>query len=180
MGRFAPFHEWSNAYFSTQKADLSTQRPGTAKYGAPSSDPVEPSATPSAPRVEFRNRAKFWWKTFILAATTIALIPIMLWQHELAATIYLWALVIIHVIGLAIFIVGVSREDIAPSTWGFVGRLIGLVTVGVLLYILSKGLQTPTAGALFWISLFLIWAVHTAGLLMLHLRGSGETSCPFA
>ncbi len=162
------------------KDDLSTPNEARRKYAILSRALVDTTETAAPPRVEFRNRARFWWKTFILAATTIALIPILLWQNELAATIYLWALVAIHVIGLAVFIVGVSKEDIAPSTWGFAGRIIGLVTVGVLLYIVSKGLQTPASGAVFWISLFLIWAVHTAGLLMLHLRGSKETKCPFA
>jgi hypothetical protein len=140
---------------------------------------VGDETTDVVPRIEFRHRAKFWWKTFILAATTIALIPILLWQHELAAAIYLWTLVIIHVVGLGIFIIGVSREDIAPSTGGFVGRFIGLVVTGVLLYVVAKGLQTPVSGAIFWVSLFAIWAVHTAGLLMLHVRGRSENNCPF-
>lgn len=142
-------------------------------------DPAPTTPTAKTPRIEFRNRARFWWKTGLLAVTTVALIPILLLQSEVAATIYLWTLVVIHIIGLAVFIIGVSKEDIAPSTWGFVGRLIGLVVVGGLLYLVSKGLQTDVGSAIFWVSLFLIWAVHTAGLLMLHLRGSGETKCPF-
>lgn len=143
-------------------------------------DPAPATETAKTSRVEFRHRAKFWWKTSILAITTVALIPILLMQSELGATIYLWTLVGIHVLGLVVFAYGVSKEDIAPSTWGFVGRIIGLVVVGGLLYLVAKGLQTDVGSAIFWVSLFLIWAVHTAGLLMLHLRGNGETNCPFA
>jgi len=132
-----------------------------------------------APRFEFRKKAQFAWKVFTLFITFVALIPILLYQDELGARIYLWFLVGVHVLGLVIFTIGVKREDIAPSKWGFYGRLIGLaITVG-LLYWASQGLQSKFGTLAFWWSLFSIWAVHTGGLALLHIRGRNETACPF-
>jgi hypothetical protein len=146
--------------------------------GHPTTDP----ATGPALALEFHSRRKFWWKTSFLAAATIALIPILLSQHELAALIYIAFLVVIHVVGLVIFAIGVKREDIAPTRRGLWNRITGIVVAVVLLYMVSKGLQTPAESWIFWTSLFLIWFIHTAALLMLHLRGRGErrSACPFA
>ncbi len=131
------------------------------------------------PALEFHSHRRFWTKTLLLAATTIALIPILLMQSELGAQIYLWALVVIHLVGLVVFASGVSAADIAPSKWGFIGRVLGLLTAFGLLYLASKGLQTETGSAIFWGSLFAIWALHTAGLALLHIRGQGGNGCPF-
>ncbi len=136
--------------------------------------------TTPPPRFEFRKRAQFIWKTFLLLVTFIALIPILLYQHVLGAQVYLWFLIGVHVLGLVIFSVGVTRQDIAPSTRGFVTRLIGLVAVAALLYLASKGLQSQFGSLLFWGTLFALWAIHSAGLLLLHLRGRDEKNCPFA
>ncbi len=131
------------------------------------------------PRFEFRHRARFIWKTSLLLITFVALIPILLYQDVLGAKVYLWFLIIVHVLGLGIFSWGVSRQDIAPSTWGFIGRLIGLVTVSALLFLASKGLGSEFGSLLFWGSLFSLWAIHTGGLVLLHLRGRREAGCPF-
>lgn len=129
---------------------------------------------------EFRHKAKFVWKAVTLFITFAAVIPILLYQHEIGAQWYLAFLVAVHVIGLLVFGWGVAKEDIAPTTWGFVGRLIGLVSVGVLLYFVSKGVtDTPTGSAVFWGSLFGLWAIHTGGLLLVHLRGREGSGCPF-
>lgn len=134
----------------------------------------------AGPRLEFRHKARFVWKVSLLLVTFVALIPVLLYQHELGAKVYLWFLVGVHVVGLAVFSWGVSRHDIAPSTRGFVGRLAGLVAVAGLLYLLSQGLTDPASSLAFWGTLFAVWAVHSAGLLLLHLRGRNETTCPFA
>lgn len=131
------------------------------------------------PRIEFHSRAKFWWKQFLLLSTFLALIPILLYQSELGAKVYLWFLGIVHLVGTAIFIIGVKKEDIAPSRRGFWGRVAGLVTIGLLIYLASKGLQSEFGSWLFWGSLFAVWATHTVGLLLFHLRGRHEKSCPF-
>lgn len=131
------------------------------------------------PWFEFRHKAKFVWKAVTLFITFVALIPILLYQSELGATWYLWFLVIVHVIGIAVFAIGVAKEDIAPTKWGFIGRFIGLVSVGVLLYFVSKGLQSDVGSIVFWASLFGLWFVHTAGLLLVHLRGRTGSGCPF-
>ncbi len=129
---------------------------------------------------EFRHKAKFVWKSATLLITFAAAIPILLFQHAIGATWYLAFLVAVHVIGLVVFGWGVAKDDIAPTTWGFVGRLIGLVTVGVLLYFISKGVtDTPVGSAIFWGSLFGLWFIHTAGLLLVHLRGREGSGCPF-
>lgn len=133
----------------------------------------------ATPKVQFMDRAKFWWKTGILAFTTLAVIPILLYQHILGATFYIGFLLVVHIGGLFIFAYGVKKDQIAPSMRGFWGRMAGLVSLGVLLYLASKGLQAGFGSTIFWISLFGIWATHTAGLLLLHLRGRNETNCPF-
>ncbi len=131
------------------------------------------------PRFEFRKKAQFAWKVFTLFITFLALIPVLLFQSQLGAQVYLWFLVIIHILGLVIFAIGVKKEDIAPSKWGFYGRIIGLVVTGGLLYWASQDLTSQWGSAAFWWTLFLVWAIHTGGLALLHIRGKHETECPF-
>lgn len=134
----------------------------------------------TTPRVTFERRGQFAWKVALLAATTIALIPILLMKNAWAAQAYLWILVVIHVAGLFIIGVGVKRHHIAPDARGLVIRLVGIVLLVALLYLASKGLQTSVEGLLFWGSLFAIWFLHTAGLALLHIRGRRENAvCPF-
>lgn len=134
---------------------------------------------PRAPLLAFGNRRTFYWKTGLLAATTLALAPILLWQHAMAAQVYLVALVVVHVAGLAVIAVGAKRQDIAPGLRGFLIRLAGILALVALLGLAANGL-TGTTGTVFWSSLFAIWALHTAGLALLHLRGRRELqACPF-
>ncbi len=129
---------------------------------------------------EFRHKARFVWKAITLFVTIAAFIPILLYQHELGVTWYLGFLVGVHVLGLIVFGWGVSKQDIAPTAWGLVGRLIGLASVGILLYFVSKGVtDTPVGGTIFWASLFGLWAIHSGGLLLVHVRGREGSNCPF-
>jgi hypothetical protein len=134
----------------------------------------------AAPRMTFERRTQFAWKTALLLATTIALIPILLLKHTWAAQAYLVILVGIHIVGLAIIAVGVKRTHIAPDRRGLVVRLVGITFLVALLYVASKGLRTSTEDLLFWGSLFAIWALHTLGLALLHIRSGREVAaCPF-
>ena len=134
----------------------------------------------AAPKMTFERRKQFAWKTALLLATTVALIPILLLKHAWAAQAYLWILVAVHVIGLFIIGIGVKRTHIAPDTRGLVIRLIGIACLIALLYLASKGLQTSVEDVLFWGSLFAIWALHTLGLALLHIRSGREAAaCPF-
>ncbi len=136
---------------------------------------------PATTAFQFRKKRLFWTKSALLAATTVALIPILLWKHELAAALYVAFLALVHLVGLVVFAVGVKRHDIAPTRHGLLIRIVGLGVAVVLLYMVSKGLQTATQGALFWGSLFSIWAIHTGALTLLHIRGREEAkACPFA
>lgn len=149
--------------------------------GPPTSSASPATAGSAAtPRFTFHRGRQFAWKVGLLAATTIALIPILLSQHEFAATIYLVALVAVHIGGFVIVAIGVKRHHIAPDARGLVIRIIAIVILVALLYLVSKGLQTTAAGFVFWGSLFAIWALHTVGLALLHIRGRREMSvCPF-
>ena len=134
----------------------------------------------AARRITFERRGQFAWKTALLLATTVALIPILLTKSAWAAQVYLWVLVAVHVVGLFIIAVGVKRTHIAPDTRGLVIRLVGIGFLVALLYLASKGLQTSTQDVLFWGSLFAIWALHTLGLALLHIRSGREAAaCPF-
>lgn len=138
-------------------------------------------ATPGpGPRLTFQRRGQFAWKVALLLATTVALIPILLMRDAWAAQAYLWILVAIHLVGLVIIGVGVKRHHIAPDTRGLVIRLVGIALLVGLLYLASKGLQSDAASWVFWGSLFAIWALHTLGLALLHIRGRREMAvCPF-
>jgi hypothetical protein len=131
--------------------------------------------------VVFGNRRRFWWKTALLAVTTVALAPILLWKDLLAAQVYLVALAVVHVAGIAVITVGARRQDIAPDRRGLWIRLVGIAVLVALLWLAAKGLKSEASGMVFWGSLFAIWALHTAGLALLHLRGRRERqACPFA
>ncbi len=132
------------------------------------------------PRFAFGERSKFWWKTSLLAATTLLVVPILAWQHEAAATLYLAFLVFVHVAGIAVFAWGLRRDHIAPTARGLWVRAGGLVFFIAMLAWVAKGLQTGLSSWLFWLSLFGVWAVHTAALLMMHVRSPNEmAACPF-
>lgn len=144
---------------------------------------AEPSSTPagaSGPAIHFVRPRQFWWKTVLLAVTTVALVPILLYQDLKAAGIYLVALAIVHVAGIAVIVVGARRQQIAPDTRGLVIRLIGIACLTLLLWLASKGLDSEASSIVFWGALFAIWALHTLGLALLHLRSRREqTVCPF-
>jgi hypothetical protein len=129
--------------------------------------------------VVFEHPRRFIWKTALLAATTIALIPILLAKDSWAATVYLVVLIVVHVAGIFIVAIGVRRRDIAPDRRGFVYRIIAIVCLVALLYLVSQGLRSATADYVFWGSLFLIWLLHTLGLVLLHVKGRREAACPF-
>ncbi len=131
-------------------------------------------------RLVFGERAKFWWKTTLLAMTTLLVVPILAWQHEAAATLYLAFLVAVHVAGIAVFAWGLRRDHLAPTRRGLWIRIGGLVFFVTMLAWVAKGLQAGLASWLFWVSLFGVWAVHTAALLLMHVRTRGEiAACPF-
>jgi len=133
-----------------------------------------------APRWVFSRPRQFAWKTALLAATTVSLVPILLWQHVLAAKIYLAALIVVHVVGIGIIAIGVRRHDIAPDRRGLVIRLVGITLLVALLYLASGGVRSTASGLVFWGALFAIWALHTLGLALLHLKGRREAAaCPF-
>lgn len=135
--------------------------------------------TPRTPLLSFGNRRTFYWKTGLLAATTLSLAPILLWKALMAAQVYLVALALVHVAGLTVIAVGAKRQDIAPDRRGLAIRLVGILTLVALLGLAANGV-TGTTGLVFWGSLFAIWALHTAGLALLHLRGRREVQvCPF-
>lgn len=136
---------------------------------------------PPQPRFVFFARRQFLWKTLLLLATTIALIPILLWKQLYAAEVYLVALIVVHVAGIAIVAIGVKRDQIAPDRRGLVIRLVGITLLVALLWLAAQGLDPNGAtGWIFWGSLFAIWALHTAGLALLHIRSGREQSfCPF-
>ena len=139
---------------------------------------MQPSA--DAPRFTFQRGGQFAWKVGLLLVTTVALIPILLSKNEWAATVYLWALVAVHVVGLLIIGVGVKRHHLAPDRRGLVIRVVGIAILIALLYLASQGLKSSVEGWLFWGSLFAIWALHTLGLALLHIRGRREMAvCPF-
>ena len=136
--------------------------------------------TISARPFEFRKRRQFIWKTALLAVATVTAIPILLWRHEVAAAVWVAFLVVVHVAGAIIFAIGVKRHDIAPTRHGRWMRILGIAVAIGLLYLVAKGLRGDV-GPIFWGSLFGIWAIHTAALALMHIRGREEAKvCPFA
>lgn len=124
----------------------------------------------------FHKRTQFYWKIALLGVTTIALIPILYFEHELGAKVYLWFLVIVHLLGLVLVFWHVDKEDIAPDRRGLVGRTMGLITMGVLLYFVSKGIGTGLGSTIFWFAFFASWLIHTAGVALMHIRTHREES----
>lgn len=123
----------------------------------------------------FAKPKQFAWKTALLAVVTVALAPVVLWRHELAAQVYLGALIAVHLGALVIFARGVHRKDVAPTPFGFFWRVTGLVVMVALL----AGLRLVPDSPWFWPTLVGIWAVHTTGLSLLHVRAKEGAGCPF-
>lgn len=135
--------------------------------------PVRPQAT--------HDRRLFWFKAILLLVTTIALVPILLWQHILGAKFYLGFLVVVHVGGLVIFAKGLKRSHFGTTLRGTMIRVGGIAALVALLYLASKGLGQSLDSTVFWISLLAIWLLHTAGAAILHLMPERRSSsfCPF-
>lgn len=115
------------------------------------------------------------WKTVLLAASTLAFVPVLLSKSAMAGAIYVAALVAVHVIGLVV-IVAASGKSLWADKRGLLWRLGGIALLSVLLAIVGKGLTTTT-GALFWGTLILVWALHTVGAVIFHVRGDPR-ACP--
>jgi hypothetical protein len=125
--------------------------------------------------VEFAKPRQFAWKIALLAAVTLALAPVLLWKHALAAQLYLGLLVAVHLAALVVFAAGVRRRDLAPSWFGFFWRATGLAVMVALLMSIRLVPDSPW----FWPSLAGIWGLHTAGLALLHVRAVEGAGCPF-
>lgn len=139
-----------------------------------------PASPPSSGRLVFGDRRKFYWKVAILLVTTVALVPIMLYKDQLWSGIYLVFLAIVHVGGIVVIVVGTKRHQIAPTRSGLLWRLAALAVILALLGLLASGVNTSVASFTFWGSLFAIWALHTGGLAILHIKGQRENAlCPF-
>jgi hypothetical protein len=137
-------------------------------------------AVPTNSWFTFSRGRQFLWKTILLGATTLALVPILLYKDVLWAQTYLVTLILVHIGGGVLIVVGNRRHHIAPDRRGLIIRLVGIASMVILLYIAAKGLGTTVGSWVFWGSLFAIWALHTLGLLMLHVRSRREaTVCPF-
>lgn len=136
---------------------------------------------PEQPANHNKERRMFLWKAGLLLISTVALIPILALQSDLGAKIYLAFLIIVHVAGLAIFAKGLRRKHFGTTARGLAIRLSGLVALTALLYAASKGLG-DFGSAMFWFSLFAIWALHTIGAAVLHLmpeQRESDSLCPF-
>ncbi|MHB8633702.1 MAG: hypothetical protein ACYDBQ_07040 [Thermoplasmatota archaeon] len=128
----------------------------------------------------FGERRRFAWKTALLALATLSLVPILLFQARLWGGLYVAALALVHISGVAIIVVGTRKHQIAPDRRGLMIRLVGIGILVALLALAAKGVETPVGGAIFWGALFAIWALHTAGLALLHVKGRREAAlCPF-
>ena len=148
------------------------------KWRAGNRWPVEELAGPAG--MQFLRRRTFLWKTLLLGATTVSLVPVLLAKQVLAAQVYLVALVLVHVAGIVVIAVGVKRTHIAPDRRGLVIRLVGIGLLIGLLALAARGLRSSAADLVFWGSLFAIWALHTLGLALLHIRSGREAAaCPF-
>lgn len=125
--------------------------------------------------IAFAKKRQFAWKSAVLAVVSLGLGVVVLSKHAFAAQLYLSLLVIVHVAGLALFALRVERRDLAPSWFGLFWRLTGLAVMLALLTMIRLQPDSPY----FWPSLGAIWAIHTAGLSVLHLRAVEGASCPF-
>jgi hypothetical protein len=142
--------------------------------------PVDAAHAP-APRISFAKPRQFYWKTALLAVSTIALVPILLAKSEVWARVYLVLLIAVHLVGPVIMLWGASWRQMASNPRTLALRALGVILLLGLLVLASKGVQDTTRGTLFWGSLFAIWALHTGALALLHIRGrEASTSCPFA
>ena len=140
-----------------------------------------PAEEIGSPALVVRKRSRLAWKTLLLLATTAAFIPILLWRDELAGTLYVGALAAVHVAGLAVFVWGIRRHDIAPTRRGFWVRLLALAVLLVLLSFAAGGLKAGAESIVFWLSLAAVWLLHTGGLLLVHVRTRREIlACPYA
>lgn len=123
------------------------------------------------------DKTPILWKSGLLLLTTIALIPIILYQEQIWANAYVIFLIVVHVLGLLIFLWGIKARDLLGK--GFAIRLAGLAILTGLIYLASKGVQSELETSIFWISLAGIWLLHTGGLFLLHVRGQRDLACPF-
>lgn len=152
--------------------------PGDRAAATPVGGVDSPDARPGA--WVFYQRRQFIVKSVLLALTTVALIPVLLLKDTPLAMVYIVALVLVHVIGIALVAIGVKRHQLAPDRRGLVIRLVGIAILLALLSLAAKGLTTDLTSFVFWGVLFAIWALHTAGLALLHFRSRREQSvCPF-
>lgn len=155
--------------------------PAVTVHEAAGGATAHPAIPPASRGWLFYQRRQFALKTILIAVTTVAFIPILLYKAEMAAVIAIALLIIAHVAGAVVIAIGVKRHQIAPDRRGMVIRLVGLVVLVLLIWLAATGLSGhDLSSAVFWSALFAIWALHTIGLALLHLRSRREQSvCPF-
>lgn len=146
---------------------------------------VSEAASPvRLPRLRLMRPKEFTVKATLLLVSTLALIPILLSKDRNAGIIYTWFLIAVHLLAPLFILWGMKKENWRamygnPRTFWI--RILGIVLLVLVLYFAAKGVRDPTMDGLFWGSLFAIWALHTAALALLHIRGRATaSSCPFA
>lgn len=112
------------------------------------------------------KQRKFIRKTVTLTIAIVTLAPLIWWQNEIGAVIYLGALVVIHIFALAVFLNQVDWRDLFAHKWGLITRVGGLVIFGGLLGMLRYDPES----SFFWVALTLLWAFHVGALALLHVR----------
>lgn len=115
------------------------------------------------------------WKTALLALTTAAFVPVLLSKSAIAGGIYVALLVAVHAIGLVV-IVAANGKELWADKRGLAWRLVGIVFLSILLALVGKGLTTTT-GTLFWGTLIAVWALHSVGAVIFHIKGDPR-ACP--
>lgn len=116
------------------------------------------------------KQRRFVRKTITLGIAIVTLAPLLWYKSEVGATIYLAALVAIHVFALAVFLHKVQWRELFSHKAGLIARVGGLVIFGGLLGVL----KFDPASNLFWLMLTLLWAFHVAALALLHVRHRAE------
>jgi hypothetical protein len=111
-------------------------------------------------------------KAVLLAAAILGFVPVILSRNELGAWIYVGALIVIHVLAIAVLVARVQWRHFAADKSKLVARLPGLAILAAL----AGLLKFDANGNLFWWSIAALWGLHVLALPLLHVVRKREAA----
>lgn len=124
-------------------------------------------------RISLTDRSLFLGKTLVVFVVSFALLPLVELKHDLPALLYAGALIVLHILVLAVYLYRVRFRELDSNVRSLAARILALVVVSYLLIAVSSFEEGASLSTLAW-QMLGVSVLHTAVLALLMVRVTFE------